>query len=228
MDEFQTVKMFYPDTYRKDLAIAGRNPDDFIWFKYGARIYDNDKNLYYFKVDRTMQFYEEKTGITYNVKNENRLLILSDSYNRKVLCNKYEILCQCSSNRNILSNECKIVRSEKTIKCVMGIINLLGYDGVVIIHDPIKKKLNCYDNPVCQNATFYFLNQSPTLLPLEKTESCFIVTYSKMNNDCIRSEFSSFPDIDDIDEMVQNQNCKETSKILYGLLNDYVRQKSLG
>lgn len=227
MEEFQIVKMFYPNNHRKDLALSGRDPEIFNWFECGERKYDPILGMYYFSVSNAIQFYEEKTGITYTAKNNNRLFILSDVYNRSVLCNRYNMLCECTSNRNTLSKECGIMRSDRTIRGVMKLMKSIGYDGIIIKHDPIKKKLNCYDNPVCQNATFYFLNNDSALRPLEKTENCFIVTYSKKNNECIRTTYPDFPDIDEIEQMTQEQDCKETSKKLYALFNDYLKQKSL-
>lgn len=226
MEDFRTVKMFYPNECRKSLAAIGIDPGIFNWFVCGQRIYDALSGLYYLNVSNIIQFYEEDTGLTYTAKGKQnvRLVILSDSYNKGVLCSRYGILCGCNSKRDVLSTECNLVSSKENIRSNFALSRKMGFDGFVVKHDALKKKLNCYDNPVCQNATFHF--EKTTLVPVENASRCFMVNYSKKNNECIRATFPDFPSVSQIDEMVQREDCLSASKVLYSLFNTYIKIKT--
>lgn len=62
--EFEIVKLFYPNEWRKNISELGVNPGVFNWFLCSKRVYDNDTHLFYISVSPDIQFYNEKTGET--------------------------------------------------------------------------------------------------------------------------------------------------------------------
>jgi hypothetical protein len=240
-DSVETVKLLYPNEWRKNISELGIEPGVFNWFLCSKRMFDEKKSLFYISVSPDVQFYNEVTGETLlarglkNPPKDNelvgstkraKLLILSDPHNKKTLCRNYGLLCGCDSDRDILSTECNLVTNKKLLRKCSRKAMELGFDGAVVKHDCSKKCLGCVDNPICENATFLFRKLPKILEPVTEPERCGIIRYSKKNNLCIRKLIPNFPTVEQINILLKKRGRTKLSQELLVLVHKYLELKS--
>jgi len=250
-NSFDIVQLYYPNEWRKNVSefLPGEEPEHFDWFICSHRIFDDDNKMYYSSISPDSQFYCSATGKTLTSQKQgkiskrgknsssknsssknsssskSKLLILSDSHNKKMLCKHFGYMCGCDSDRDVLSTECELTtKSDALIKGAKKAVKL-GYDGVVIQHECLESELDVSDAILCQNATFVFkkgiLAQTDSLHP----NRCGIVKYSKKHNSCIRDVIPKFPTHKEIDELLQDNDCSVISATLYDIIKMYMKRR---
>ena len=236
--KFDIVQMYYPNESLKNISeTLNVQTESFNWFLCSHRIFDDDNKMYYANISTDVQFYCVNSGKSMiarglSKKGEKyykpeviraKLLILSDSHNKKMLCKHFGYLCGCDSDRDVLSTECYLTTNKNLlIKGAEKALDL-GYGGVVIRHDCLDSDTN--NSFICRNATFVFkkgiLENIEGLYP----ERCGIIKYSKKHNSCIRNIVRTFPTCEEIDNLLKTKDCSKVSIILYDMIREYMEKR---
>lgn len=190
--DFCHLLLYYPN------LIKQRDSDQFNWFEFSTRVYDNDLELYYIYLPSNVQFFCPHDGKTLTLKNsKSKILILNDP-NNKIKFKKLVYEEQRAKMKDYLKN--------------------LGFNGYVVITE-----YNSYVNqntPLLKRLQFMIINDNVEELKENYPKKCFFVLYSKKFNTFLKNIIPSFPSCDEIDRMYQNIGCSKTSlELYYKLLN---------
>ena len=238
--KFDIVQLYYPNEWRKNTAFLDVKEMRFEWFLCSYRAMDEKTGLYYISVSPNVQFYCVKSGKTLYSRGlsrgeitssdepvvRSRLLILSDPYNKKVLCGKYKYLCGCDSTKSILSKECDLIHDTKKLLLGAKFSLSLGFDGVVVQHDCIDDDIDSPDAMVCQNATFVFQDGALENVGATHPARCGVIKYAKRNNSRIRGVINDFPSCSEISTLLKENDCSVVSQILYKIIDVYIRDRT--
>lgn len=219
--KFDVVKVFWPTKIQ-------RVSKEFSWYVFAKKSYDVSTKLTYLEISHTSQFFCEKTGkslLATGLKDrKSRLVDISDPENRRVLCQLNSTACytKCDSDRYTLSNECECVVNLKHMKNIARYITTLGFDGIAVNHDCLDEVYHA-EYPICQNATFIFRDNILKNIP--EGERCELVRYAKKYNSQLHSFDNSFPTCLEIDELLKNSSCSQTSKNLHAQIRKIFSKK---
>jgi hypothetical protein len=227
-----TVKLIYPNDWRRNVSDADRQSCKFCWFMCSHRVLDEKTGLYYADISPNVQFFKEETGESFSARGLSegsvairpKLLILSDPHNKIKLCGTYGYMCGCDSKRDVLSRNCSLTKNKDVLFKGVEWALQNGYDGAVILHVDLGEH-NSLINPVCQNATFIFKKGILKSVTSDNSQRCNIVKYSKKNNTYIRSILRMFPTCQEIEQLLKDNTCQQVSKLLYHLLVSYKNEK---
>jgi hypothetical protein len=76
------------------------------------------------------------------------------------------------------------------------------------------------DSTICKDIIFHFLPE--VLDETVRDSECYIISYAKRRNKCIRRVINTFPLPDEIDECLKMYNREAVCKILYEYINRYL------
>lgn len=223
-----TLRPFYPN---EAPVTSSRCKPAFNWFLFGQRRLDLTHNLFFLAVPPSTRFLDVKGCVTKHVKDTStpqkkmdakeypRYLILSDPHNKKVLCARMGV-CQvgCSSKKEKLSAECKIVSDAVHVRCLFRLAIKLGFDGIVAHHVCCSPAVSARKFPVSQECTFTSARKK---IETVSGDECRIIRFAKQHNTQIRRMQKTFPTNAQIDAMRAKDGCTKTTKKLYAKLVKY-------
>lgn len=225
-----TLRPFFPN---EAAVLTSTCKPIFNWFLFGQRRLDLKNNLFFVSVPPTTRFFDVSVHNTKAIKDTStsakkmdskeypRFLILSDPHNKKVLCSKMgECAVGCSSSKEKLSAECKMVADKKHIRRLFLLAVKLGFDGVATHHVCCNRAIKVSRFPVSQECTFVALQKKMTII---RGDECRIIRFSKQYNTRIRKTYRSFPTNVKIDDLRKTLGCTKTTKLLYRHLMRYAK-----
>ena len=187
-------------------------PVEFNWFMFGS-IYEDNIKLKYIELSPKIQLFSERTGKNYTTVEHTKIILMDCLKNIKILKNN-DVMIECNSKKEILSNECDIVNYPNKI---LSKVLEMGYDGIVLRHECDQGDA-CVSECVAKDVIFFIKENN---LNLTK-EECGFVTYAKKNNTAIREKYKNFPSYEDIEKNVQIYGCNVVNKALYEYMQYFI------
>lgn len=227
-----SLRPFFPN---ENVVVSATCKPTFNWFLFGQRRLDLKHNLFFLAVPPSTRFLDTKTHSTKAIKDTStpekkmesakypRMLILSDPHNKKVLCSKMgECAVGCSSRKEKLSSECKIVSDAKHIRRLFNLSVKLGFDGIVSHHVCCNKSIRVNRFPVSQECTFTIKSSK---IRSVTGDECRIIKFAKQHNSRIRRLYPTFPNNTTIQSRQKKDGCTKTTKVLYAQLVKYASKR---